>query len=260
VYERELVKARALTAHLVEARQTSTPWACDASLYHAPHPAQGGALLVGDAASFIEPLSSAGVKKALASAWCAAVVTNTCLAKPEMADAATDFYIRREADVYGTCCRMAHQFFAEAAAVHDDPFWAARAESTAGKSLGHMARSGEDLVRDPSVRAAFDQLRRAPLVRLRPTSALRIEQAPTIEGREVVMREALSLPDVDAPLRFAAGVDLPALVGLARECHEMSSLISAYHARVGPVPVRELLTGLSLLVAHRALIDEGATL
>ena len=69
----------------------SAPWTCDASVYDAPRPGERGVLLVGDAASFIEPLSSAGVKKALLSAWRAAVVTNTCLAKPEMADAAVDF-------------------------------------------------------------------------------------------------------------------------------------------------------------------------
>ena len=34
-------------------------------------------LLAGDAGSFIDPLSSAGVKKALASAWLAAVAVST---------------------------------------------------------------------------------------------------------------------------------------------------------------------------------------
>ena len=73
------------------------------------------------------------------------------------------------------------------------------------------------------------------------------------------MRDALVLSSVDAPVRFAAGVDLPALVGLVRECGgEMSSLIAAYRSRVAAIPVEGLLTGVSLLVAHRALVNEGS--
>ena len=48
-------------------------WACDASLYFSGAYAGPQFLLVGDAGSFIDPLSSFGVKKALASAWLAAV-------------------------------------------------------------------------------------------------------------------------------------------------------------------------------------------
>ena len=62
------------------------------------------------------------------------------------------------------------------------------------------------------------------------------------------------LPGGEAPVRFAAGVDLPAIVRLAPQCDEVSSLIAAYHTEIGPVPVQGLLTGLSLLVARRALI------
>jgi len=74
----------------------------------------------------------------------------------------------------------------------------------------------------------------------------------------VVMRDALVMPGVDAPLRFAAGVDLPALARLAGAGRDVPELIAAYHAQVGPVPVSGLLTGLSLLVARRALVAEGS--
>ena len=94
-------------------------------------------------------------------------------------------------------------------------------------------------------------------MRLRPAARVRFEPAATIEGREVVMRDALVLPGLDAPLRFVAGVDLPALVALTRECGDMSSLIAAYRSQFGAIPVQDLLTGLSLLVAHRALINES---
>ena len=38
----------------------------------------------------------------------------------------------------------------------------------------------------------------------------------------------------------------------------MPALIAAYHTQVGPVPVQGLLAGLSLLLARRALVNEGA--
>jgi flavin-dependent dehydrogenase len=262
IYAREIAKTSAIGARLADARQTSAPWACDASLYHAPRAADGRTLLVGDAASFIEPLSSAGVKKALTSAWRAAVVVNTCLSKPEMESAALAFFIARERDVYAACRRLSARFFEDASAAYNDPFWTARAGRVNGNSAspGSLgALNDVELARDPAVRDAFDQLCRASLVRLRPAPALRFEPAAAIEGREVVMRDALVLPGGAAPLRFAAGVDLPALVRLARHCDDVSTLISAYHTEVGPIPVQGLLAGLSLLVARHALINEGSS-
>ena len=258
IYALEIAKTSEIGARLGGARQTSAPWACDASLYHAPRAADGGMLLVGDAASFIEPLSSAGVKKALTSAWRAAVVVNTCLSKPEMESAALGFFVGRERDVYEECRRLSARFFNDASAAYDDPFWTTRADSLNGESRSPGALTvlnDVELARDPAVRMAFDRLRQASLVRLRPAPALRFEPAAAIEGREVVLRDALVLPGEAAPLRFAAGVDLPALLRLARHCDEVATLISAYHTEVGPVPVQGLLTGLSLLVARHALIN-----
>ena len=87
---------------------------------------------------------------------------------------------------------------------------------------------------------------------------MRFEPTPVIEGREVVLRDGLTLPGARGPMCFAAGVNLPALVSLARRHDEMSSLISAYRSEIAPAPVDELLTGLSLLVAHRRLINEDS--
>lgn len=255
VYGREIAKARETAARLTVARQTSAPWACDASLYHASRAADGHALLVGDAASFVEPLSAAGVKKALASAWRAAVVTNTCLSTPTMAGAALDFYVRREREVDARCRRSSHAFFEEAAAAYADPFWSIRATCASVDAASPGEWNDAELARNPEVRSAFDRLRKAPRVRLRPAPALRFEPAAAIEGREVVMRDALLLPGDTMPLRFVGGVNLPMLVGLTRECHDMPALIAAYRAHVGPLPVQGLLAGLSLLVARHALIN-----
>jgi flavin-dependent dehydrogenase len=246
IYHRELARAPEISARLAGAQQRSAAWACDASVYEAPTPADRGVLLVGDAASFIEPLSSAGVKKAMTSAWRAAVVANTWLTKPTLAAAAQDFYVRRERDVFAGCQRIADRFFAEAAACHAGAFWSARTAASAPAEA------------DPSagVRRAFERLRASPRFALRLSSALRFGSIADIEGREVVMREAVVMPGDDRPVRFAAGVNLPALARLAARCDEVPALFAAYTAHVGPVPMDGLLTGLSLLVARQALIPE----
>lgn len=257
IYAGELAKAQELSARLTNARLIAHPWTCDASLYDAVRAGDAGVLLVGDAASFIEPLSSAGVKKALTSAWRAAVVANTCLLNPQMAGAAVDYFSEREREIFAECRRRSAAFFRQAAFAHGDPFWSARADGLSGADDGRAAAiaSEQTIASDPAVRAAFDALRSAPRVRLRPAPTVRFEQVATIEGREVVMRDAIVLPHVDRPLRYAAGVDLPALVGLSSECDDMSALISGYTSRVGPIPVDRLLTGVSLLVAERALVN-----
>ena len=92
IYLSELAKARAFGPMLERAALVDGPFGADASPYDAVRYAGAGFLLVGDAASFIDPLSSFGVKKALASGWLAAIVTHTALRRPEMRDAALGFH------------------------------------------------------------------------------------------------------------------------------------------------------------------------
>lgn len=264
IYQRELERSSELRARLRGAMQATSAWTCDATVYDSARPADERVLLVGDAASFIEPLSSAGVRKALLSAWRAAVVANTCLANETLASAARDLYVRRERQVYADCMQRSSAFFAEAAAAYGTPFWTARAAEAAIVAQLHADPESFDadlsdaaLARDPEVRSAFDHLRASDRVRLRASDALRFEPVAIIEGREVVMRDALIVPGLDAPLQYAAGVNLAALARLAASCGEVPALIEAYHAEVGPVPLTGLLTGLSLLVARHALVAEA---
>jgi flavin-dependent dehydrogenase len=266
LYQRELEKSVELRRRLVGATQVSAPWTCDASIYDSTRAADEGMLLVGDAASFIEPLSSAGVRKALLSAWRAAVVVNTCLRHQTLSEAALDLHVARERQVYADCTRRSNAFFAEAAAAYGTSFWSARAAEADSLGSGYQEAGVLDadvsdaaLARDPAVRVAFDHLRASEHVRLRASAALRFDSVAIIEGREVVMRDALIVPGLDAPLQFAAGVNLPALARLATACGEVPALIAAYHAQVGPVPVSGLLTGLSLLLARHALVAEASS-
>ncbi len=258
-YARYLDKAGAMTRRLQGARQVTRPWACDASPYDAEPAADSGLLLVGDAVSFIDPLSSGGVRKALLSAWRAAVVAHTGLTKPGMAGAAVDLYNRRERIVYAACRRHAAGFFDSALAEYKHAFWTGRAsqgpEIPAG--FGHEIADAE-LARDEMVRAEFGSLRDASVFRLRPGGALRFESVPSIEGHEVLMREAIVVPRVGFPIRFAAGVNLPELVRLAPHVRDLPGLVQAYRRVVGAAAPAELLLGLSMLLAHQVLVRDEA--
>jgi len=258
LYDRELQKAVGMGKRLVRARRIGRPWACDASVYDCVKAFDGCALLVGDAASFVEPLSSGGVKKALSSSWRAAVVVNTCLDKPKMQSAACQFYDRRERQVWAHYQRHTTAFFRAAASIYDHEFWSTRMAALsglAGAADGDL--SDADLARDPGVRSAFERLRHMQLCCLKPRTPLSFAKTGVIEGSLIVMREAVVVPDIEIPMRFAAGVNLPEVIRIAAEGRDVSSLIETYQRRVGSINPRNLLAGLSFLVSRGLLITEG---
>ena len=257
LYTTELRKAGNICQRLARCRQLSHPWACDASLYDCSRATDANAILVGDAASFIEPLSSAGVKKALASAWRAAVVVNTCLRQPTMKGAAFDFHNRRERHVYDDCLRRSGVFFREAAAVHEDDFWSSRVR---GCSVTDRDRSElpleSEAARDEAVRRTFQRLRDEHSFDWKPAPGLRFDRTAVIEGREIVLRDAVVVPGLDEPVRFWAGVNLPALIQIAAACRDVGSLIDAYHRQVVPVHPGHLVLALSLLSTRGLIVEK----
>ena len=258
LYDRELQKAVGISERLASARPIGRPWACDASIYDCVKAFDGCALLVGDAASFVEPLSSGGVKKALSSSWRAAVVINTCLDKPEMQTAACEFYDRRERQVWADYQRHTAAFFREAACTYGDRFWSTRAAAVASlRVAAEDDLSDADLGRDPRVCSAFERLRRMQIGRLKQGMKATFAETAVIEGRLVVMRQAVVVPGGGMPIRFAAGVNLPEVLRISAEGLDVSSLIDAYQRQVGGINPRNLLAALSFLVSRGLLITEG---
>ena len=79
-YRSELCRDGAFLPHWCGTRGSrQTDWRAFRFTLRRPEFAGPGWALVGDAASFIDPLSSFGIKKALAAAWLAAVVVHTSL-------------------------------------------------------------------------------------------------------------------------------------------------------------------------------------
>lgn len=240
-YRAAIAKTAALRERL-DGATLRHEWACDASLYFSEPYAGSPFLLVGDAGSFIDPLSSFGVKKALASAWLAAVAAHTSLLDSTREAVARDFFSDWERRVYATHLRRSRDFARAALAEHPSSFWAARAE-----------------VEIPSSSDDEDEISTGP-VRFGTTSSLalkyadevRFEDRPVVRGREIVLEKAFA-----GGIRFAQHVDLVTLAEIACQSNRVPDLFEKYCQRCAPVPLPNIVGGLSLLV-DRGILDEVA--
>lgn len=250
-YRAELAKTPAMSA-IVDGAVLQHVWACDASLYHSTAFAGEHFLLVGDAASFIDPLSSFGVKKALASAWIGAVTANTWLLHTDRRQAALDFFSNWERQVYSTNLKRSRDFAREAFERHPYPFWAARSAVEVEPVPGEIDE--EALFRAADVQAAFERLKmHASLVLVRG-EAMSFTKKSIIHGREIVVEDAIALREAPDGVRYIAGVDLLKLGEMACRHRQVSDLFEAYCRSCGAVSMRSLLGTLSVLVARGVLI------
>ena len=245
VYLAEIAKTAVFSELTAAASFADGPWGWDASTYRADQYAGDGWLLVGDAGFFIDPLSSAWVKKALASGWLAAIVTHTCLVRPAMRQHALDFFSARETEVEAAHARASRRFLTEAAPSHPHPFWSERADE-----------SVKDADDTPQVREAFEQLRRAPSLSVRPNPAIRLEPRPAVSGREIVLEQRIVDSDQSAGVRHVRGVDLLVLFELAPSYAQVPDLFEAYARRAPGVALPDFLYALAMALSRRWLVVE----
>jgi flavin-dependent dehydrogenase len=250
-YRAEIAKATNI-AGLLEQVTLERVWTCDASLYSATQYGGSQFLLVGDAGSFIDPLSSFGVKKALASAWLAAIAVHTSLTDPDRHDVAVQFFSDWEKDVYAKHLNSSRQFARDAYARHPHPFWASRATTNAVPR--HDVDENEAL--RPEVQAAFERFKQAPSIHLTLSDDVRFEPRPLIRDREIVLEEAIVGPASET-LRFMGNVDLVKLAGIACRHRDVPDVFEDYCRTCAAVPLPNVVSGLSLLVA-RGILHERA--
>ena len=158
-------------------------------------------LLVGDAASFLDPLSAHGVHKAMDGALVAAAVARTILERPAMAEDAAHFYDERERDIFNVTRARLARLYAQEARFADRPFWTKRAVSDEPP---------------PEPKAP-----RAPLTPLTPDTPLcagdgvEVVAGPVIENDYIERRELLVAPGMERPVRYLGAVLLPDLFRVA---------------------------------------------
>jgi flavin-dependent dehydrogenase len=255
-YRRQLARAEWMQSTIPSgALIVGEPFARDATPFFAGGVASEGVLRAGDAASFVDPMSSYGIKKALASGWLAAVVVNTCLDDPSLAPHATALHEQRERAMYATLSRRAAALAGSAGAAGESAFWRARLDGDATPSLavGDDDPDSDALRADPRVLKAFAELKSRDRVRLRPGGAVERIRRPVVEGERIVLREHLVGGSLGGALCWFRSVDLPHLQALAPEHEDVGTLFEAYCRTAAPVPLPDFLAALSALIATDAL-------
>ena len=125
-YRSELQQVSYVTRFLANARLAKPPQVFDATWYTASTFAGEQFLLVGDAGLFVDPLSSEGVHKAMASAITGAIVVNTILKRPAAATAAIRFYEETQRHTYKSHYAESVRYYREERRWPEAPFWAKR--------------------------------------------------------------------------------------------------------------------------------------
>ena len=258
--ETELAKTQQLGALLEGATPEDEGWACPASLYCASQYARPGLALAGDAGSFIDPLSSYGVKKALASGWLAGVMAHTALIDPPMTEVAVDFFDARERDVYRSYRRRAAEFFEEAAAAYGHAYWWTRAEAARtaggegdGLDADRLEALGGPPVSEQDVQTAFELIRARESLGAVPGSTVRPVEKAAIAQHRIVLEQHLATERHPEGLRFVRSVDLRTMSELAPEHDQVPELWSAYNGVEVPVPLPDFLTALATAFAAGVL-------
>lgn len=266
----EMRKAPHLCALLDGAEPDGQAWACPASLYTSSRFAEPGLLLVGDAGSCIDPLSSYGVKKALASGWLAAVTAHTALVDPPLVSDALAFFDAREREVYRLYRRASAPFFRDAAQAYGTSYWLTRAEAAlaaggAGSAQGPGEPSdpdgtpfpGDADVPEAAVREAFEALKSWPTLDVTPGPDLRTVRRAAIEGLRIRRVDHLATDAYPSGLRYVRGVALEVMVARAGEHDDVAALWAGYNQVAPPVPLPDFLTALSTALAAGILVDRG---
>ena len=281
MWRTELDKAGRLARRLGGGRLAGPVRACPASLYGATSHGRPGLLLVGDAGSFIDPLSSYGVKKALASAWLAAIVTHTALEDETMAGPACELYDDREREVYRSYRALSIPFFEQAGGAHDHPFWESRlaaarkaAAETQGPGIAQAMATpeapvgvtpGAAAVTEPGdrsladawteafvgsaqVRAAYETIRALPSVHFRRGVTLASLERPAVVDDRIALEPHLVSERLPNGARYVRNVDLRQLVDIAPGFDQVPDIYEAYNREGAPAPLPDFLAALALTV------------
>jgi flavin-dependent dehydrogenase len=247
----ELSRTSMLAEILVGATPVGDPWGCDASAYSADRFADDGVVLVGDAASFVDPLSSFGIKKALASAWLAAVAVNTALADATMTTPALELFARRERTMFDHLQRQSATLARDAAGAHVSTYWENRSDVDAV-----LEDSELDVTRlrgDERVLGAFNELRHRDSVALRPSESLGFVNRAVVRGNRVRLERHLVNASFVTPVRYCRGVDLVLVTELSGRHSQVADLFDAYNRVAPPAPLPDFLGALSTLIGYGAL-------
>jgi flavin-dependent dehydrogenase len=250
-YREELSRTSMLREVIDGATIVGEPWGCDASPYSASRFSDERLLLVGDAGSFVDPLSSFGIKKALASAWLAAIAVNTALSDWAMTSPALDLFERRERAMFEHLQRQSAALARDAAGAHVSTYWASRTDVETFADDGELDVSR--LREDQRVLGAFQELRSRETIELRPGDSLGFVERAMVCGNRIRLERHLVNASFVNPVRYCRGVDLVVMTELSSRHSRVPDLFDAYNRVAPPAPLPDFLGALSTLIGYGAL-------
>ncbi len=277
-YEGALGKAREMDSIRKRGRKVGGVWVWGATPYRARAVRGEGFLLLGDAAVFLDPLTSYGVKKALASGWLGGVVAHTALRDPARRELAMAFFQEREEMVTDTYVEGTRRFYRQGLTAYSHPFWETRAEagakapteSDAGSTfpspledrewdptLAAVGPDAQELRSDPEVLQAFHRLREATRTRFEVGRGLDWVRGAAVRGGEVVPEWRIRTRRFPGGLRYLRNVDSVRLVRMAPG-RSIPQLLQRYEAACGPVPLPDFLGTVSVLLAEGVLVNTAS--
>lgn len=252
----ELSKARHVGSIRAGAEPMGTAWACTASLYSARRFARPGLLLLGDGGSFIDPLSSYGVKKALSSGWLGGVAVHTALVDPEMCETAVDFFDARERSVYRQYRAHSADFFESAAEAYGHDYWVSRARASraAGGSTTISGEVEENVLDQPAVpaedcRAALKDIQMREALNAVRGGNVTVVRRPVVAGHRIVLAEHLVSPGAPHGIRYVRNVDLARVVDVAPRYPSVPDGWREYNAESPSVSLPDYLAALATAFA-----------
>jgi hypothetical protein len=216
-YGAQLQKVPYVSGFLKDAQLAWPPRAFDASWYTASAFAGERFLLVGDAGIFIDPLSSEGVHKAMASAITGAAVINTILRRPAMTSHAVRFYEETQQATYETHYQQSARYYREEGRWPDRPFWQKRSQP---QEREHQVAPSSS---HPQPLTPHPRISHFGL-----TPGVTVEPRPVIEGPFVELRDAVVAPPYPRGVRFLQGVYVPVLLEVVKAHSAVAGAMTAY--------------------------------
>jgi flavin-dependent dehydrogenase len=214
--------------------------AIDATPYLASDCVAADSIKLGDAALAIDPISSSGVQKAIQTALSGAIVANTLLRRPELSDAALNFYRAQLSDASERHRRWAAGHYREVADGCDRPFW--------------QQRSAPSAAVEPPPLPAIDAraLATAPVELSRELEFVR---APCLRGDFVSLGSALHHPRLATPLVFLGGRELAPLL---QALPQGKTPLQIAHSWADRMPLESGMAIAGWLVHHGILVERQA--
>ncbi len=246
-YLEQIAATTATRGFLAHACLATRLRSCESSWYHAERIGGPGWLLAGDAVSWIDPLTSQGVRKAIGSGMTAAVVANTMLREPEMTEIALDYGLAEEERTYAFFRDSAVRSLLAESRWPERPFWRRRAADRLGAPGPEPPPPRREVLRTLARTTSIAHLR------LHWSAGARIEQKPVMVRNILRMRLVVVTDATPAGVQ-APELDLEQLFPLVAAGEPLPSLVDAYLSRIGRG--RDGRAG--VLTELERLVDEGA--